>query len=549
MFHRDGLRKAIALAAVFALFFQMDILMNAQSVGEIERQFQVAKNLYNEGKYDDSRLRIGRLLDVINEKGIESKYIRAQCYLILGAICEQESNPGCAEENYRIAGETGITKVDGVDLDSLELYRKIVKGERPPTDDRVITGEGKKKKKKFPWLLVAGGVVVVAVAAILLLKKKEKKTFTLNVTKGVGVEGNPVTGTYIYTKGQRVDYRYTLADEYDKMTITLDGNPAEYSGHAEVTGTIIMDRDHTLEVEGTQDTINELVFITDRNEVEINEGDEASFLVYLSIDPGTDITVNISPQNTDSLIKVIEGNKHTFTLGNWNLRLTVKLKAGTDTNKDTEEEILNISDEKGIVPTKSINVKIIDKDTGYKGPGVWIDNPSDGEEVTGDIDIQAWAEDTLYGIEKVEFFIDGTSVQTDRSSPYSYQWKTRDSGKGPHVIKVVATNNNGVEIDHSITVNVVYDDPPTVQIISPQNGATVSGVITIKVEPQDDVGIARVELRVNDDPVQTLYASPYYFELDTNALNNGTNFIKVNAVDTAGQSGSQEIEITVDNRE
>ena len=542
MFHRDGLRKAIAMAAIFALVFQMDILMNAQSVGEIERQFQVAKNLYNDGKYDDSRLRIGRLLDVINEKGIDSKYIRAQCYLILGAICEQESNPGCAEENYRIAGETGITKVDGVNLDSLELYRKIVKGEVPPTDERVIVGEGTKKKKKFPWLLVAGGVVVVAVAAILLLKKKKKQEiYTLTVTKGDGVTGNPDSGSYRYNEGVWIDYNYEAQNGYTDLEVKLDGQIVGTSGRFE------MYKDHKLEAAAVE--INQVEFQVNDTTIELNEGGDTTFLVRLTLQPETEVFAKVRTVEPNSKITVISGGELTFYPLTWDNYQSVKIKAEAIDNIDKIEENIEIYDVNGVIPTKSVNVIIYDSPDDYNGPKVEIISPSDGDEVTENVDISVNAGDTRYGIEEVEFFIDNASVDTDPSSPYSYQWKIRDFEKGAHVIKVVATNKNGDEVEDSITVNVNYNDPPTVQIISPQDGATVSGVITIKVEALDDDGIAEVRLRVNDDPVQTLKTSPYYFELDTNALNNGTNFIKVIAKDNAGLEAFQEIEITVDNRE
>ena len=57
------------------------------------------------------------------------------------------------------------------------------------------------------------------------------------------------------------------------------------------------------------------------------------------------------------------------------------------------------------------------------------------------ITIEANASDNQTGIEQVEFFVDGISIGTDTSSPYSCDW--REIRCGQHTITATATDNAG----------------------------------------------------------------------------------------------------------
>jgi hypothetical protein len=96
-----------------------------------------------------------------------------------------------------------------------------------------------KKKKKFPILLVIGGVVIVGLVVYLLLKKPK---YTLTVSIGPGVSGNPGSGSYQYKKGTAVSYNYSLQSSYKNLFVLLDGQPISNNG------SITMDGNHSLMV-------------------------------------------------------------------------------------------------------------------------------------------------------------------------------------------------------------------------------------------------------------------------------------------------------------
>lgn len=84
-------------------------------------------------------------------------------------------------------------------------------------------------------------------------------------------------------------------------------------------------------------------------------------------------------------------------------------------------------------------------------PHVSITSPSSLSTLLGSVFIQAKASHST-GIDKVEFYIDGSLKTTDRTSPYSYNWDTTSFEDGLHKIRAQAYNNNGVSSEAEIEV-------------------------------------------------------------------------------------------------
>ena len=75
---------------------------------------------------------------------------------------------------------------------------------------------------------------------------------------------------------------------------------------------------------------------------------------------------------------------------------------------------------------------------------------------------------------------------------------------------------------------------PSVAIASPVGGSSVTGLASVDVSASDNVGVTRVELRVNGSTVATDTAEPYLFSWDTTQLANGTVTLVAHAFDAAG---------------
>jgi tetratricopeptide (TPR) repeat protein len=142
---------------------QLNTVLFSQCEADIVNQFQFAKLRYVKEQYGNAQQRLLRLLEIIAEKEFDRKDIVGMCYLLLGAIYEKDNKLEAAQESYRKTIDVyGITLVDGVDLEALPIYRKIVKGEGqvPPgyeTDKGTIEKVGHKKKGKKKVSLAPGG--------------------------------------------------------------------------------------------------------------------------------------------------------------------------------------------------------------------------------------------------------------------------------------------------------------------------------------------------------------------------------------------------------
>ena len=94
------------------------------------------------------------------------------------------------------------------------------------------------------------------------------------------------------------------------------------------------------------------------------------------------------------------------------------------------------------------------------------------------------------------------------------------------------------------------DQPPSVQITSPSNGAVVSGSVNITANASDDDGVTRVVFEVDGNVVgtDTNGANGWSVSWDTTDVGNGPHTITATATDTGDQSTeSAPVSVTVDN--
>jgi hypothetical protein len=87
------------------------------------------------------------------------------------------------------------------------------------------------------------------------------------------------------------------------------------------------------------------------------------------------------------------------------------------------------------------------------------------------------------------------------------------------------------------------DAPPQLSITSPGDGASVAPGFTVVVGAGDDIGVAKVELRIDGTLAGTATSSPYTFPTDAGLR--GSHTLEVTAYDTAGQTTRASVTITV----
>lgn len=450
--------KGISVVLSIFLCLQGSTILSSQTAANIETQIEKTKKELKANQLNNALKRLLRLVNFIENKGT---LIKGKTYVLLG-ICYEKKNEndkakGYYKKGHRLLDHDDLAFVDDL-AEGLVIYNKYFEREEEPATN-VIAKEKKDRKKKFPWLLVAGGVVAASIVIIVLLKKK-KKEYTLTVTRAEGVEGNPDSGFYNYKEGESVNYSYSLRSGYSNLIVQLDGSEVSSSG------TVEMNRNHTLTATATPNEVN---FITDKDNVEIDEGGTSTFNVRLSAQPTGDVNVTVIQVSGDSDISVLSGSNLIFTTSNWNLEQIVTLQAAEDADTTNGQASIQISG--GGITAKTITAAEQDNDINL--PTVSIVKPGNGDTVSGTVTIKAVASGEI-GISKVEFYIDGKLIDTDASSPYKCNWDTTSYSESTHVIRVVAYDTlNQASDPYEIEVIVKNEEEECRITITYPNSTTV----------------------------------------------------------------------------
>jgi hypothetical protein len=150
-----------------------------------------------------------------------------------------------------------------------------------------------------------------------------------------------------------------------------------------------------------------------------------------------------------------------YTDGDTSKLATMSLTAGSHTLKyigtkaGVSLDAVILTSDPSCTPTGVLTSLDTDCPSGDStGPTVSITTPANNAAVSGSVPISATAADAS-GIRDVQFLVDGTVLNTDNSSPYSYSWDAASSSNGNHVITVIATDNaNNHTTSTPVTVTV-----------------------------------------------------------------------------------------------
>ncbi len=93
------------------------------------------------------------------------------------------------------------------------------------------------------------------------------------------------------------------------------------------------------------------------------------------------------------------------------------------------------------------------------------------------------------------------------------------------------------------------DDPPSVTVTDPADGATVSGTVSVTADASDDNGVTSVEFLIDGVGIGTDNdgSDGWSIDWDTTAEAEGSHTVTATATDTVGQTASDSIAVDVDN--
>ncbi len=178
-------------------------------------------------------------------------------------------------------------------------------------------------------------------------------------------------------------------------------------------------------------------------------------------------------------------------------------------------------------------------------PSVAWSAPASGAFVSGTAPLTASASDNL-SVASVVFAVDGTTLVTDASAPYSASWNSATASNGVHLLSATALDMAG-NTSHAQLSVTVDNAAPTVSFASPLSGATVSEMVSVQVNAGDNLGIASVSLSVDGLLLGTDSSAPYSLTWDTTTASDGSHTLTATARDLAGNTVSVQINVTVSN--
>ncbi|MBI2882781.1 MAG: hypothetical protein HYY11_02555 [Candidatus Methylomirabilis oxyfera] len=118
----------------------------------------------------------------------------------------------------------------------------------------------------------------------------------------------------------------------------------------------------------------------------------------------------------------------------------------------------------------------------------------------------------------------------------------------PNSLDLFATSAKGQGLTAAPTTAAVVHDavPPSVRLVSPSDGATVTGTFIVEVEATDALaGIGGVGLLVDGRLIAVTNVPPYRFSLDAKDYTGGRHILTVQATDRAGNLAAVSVTIIV----
>ena len=175
------------------------------------------------------------------------------------------------------------------------------------------------------------------------------------------------------------------------------------------------------------------------------------------------------------------------------------------------------------------------------GYGSGITFPTDGDNVCGPyVDIEANMDPD--SVSSVEFLVDGESIGTSDSEPFSIKWDASEATLGDHNFSIKALMKDGSTTEDAISV--MLNCPPEMSIINLVDGGCVSGTVDIALYANSDTDdLVKVELYIDDRLVRTFTSAPYLYSWDTSEIDTSNHIVKAIAYEDSGQTNTDQVTV------
>lgn len=149
-------------------------------------------------------------------------------------------------------------------------------------------------------------------------------------------------------------------------------------------------------------------------------------------------------------------------------------------------------------------------------------------------------------LDQVEIGVDGTSKFTWTAAPFQTSISLAGVASGTHTLRAMATDLAGQNSEVVRTIEL--DRPPSVSWEAPDGGTSVRGLVTLRVNATDDLGLAGVDFYVDGTFLSKDTFAPYSAAWDTGPFADGPHTLRAEATDTANQKASVERVLVVEDQ-
>lgn len=185
-------------------------------------------------------------------------------------------------------------------------------------------------------------------------------------------------------------------------------------------------------------------------------------------------------------------------------------------------------------------------------PSVAVLSPAGGATISQPTPITVWAWDA-FGVADVTLYVDDRPLAMDTTSPYEFVLDPAKFANGAHTVTARTADTSGNRADAAIAVNVALTSGasgPALSLLSPSEGATVQGVVTVVAQASNSRGLDRAEIAVDAAAIGTIPLSSdneatIAYNWNTFGASAGLHTITVKVIDVSGASNTATVHVTV----
>jgi len=325
------------------------------------------------------------------------------------------------------------------------------------------------------------------------------------------------------------------------ITATEDSDLANDSATLSASASGLITR--TVAVTATDNDSQELLVSV--GAVTLAEGGSTTFTVRLGQPPSANVAVSTARTAGDGDVTVSGGASLTFTPTNFATTQTVTVAAAEDADLTTDSATLTISTPGAAARTVTVTAT----DNDVSAPSI-----TSTADTTATVNAAYTYDANATGNPVPTFSLTAAPTgMTIHAISGVISWTP--TAVGTVTVTVKAANGTAPDASQSYQLVVAADQAPTATITSPLGGQVLSGsAAEFFGDGSDDVGITKAEFLVDNVLRSTdvgtgghYHAGGAHNSFDTTPYANGTHVLKMVVYDTAGQTGSREVTVTISN--